>query len=71
MFNTVKHSIDAAKTPVGTVLATTATQVQVAWADWGSELVDALTSILGLVIAFFLVIHWYRQIFKSKDIEDK
>jgi hypothetical protein len=61
-----ESSLGAVKTPAGSILTAMAVKAQMSWAEWGSGLVDALTDIFGLVVVFFLVIHWYRQIFKDK-----
>lgn len=65
MFN---RTIEAVKTPLGSISTAIAAKIQASWADWGSGLVDAFTDILGLVVVLFLAIHWYRQLFcKPKD----
>ena len=69
----IKHVVEAVGThPKTSYLVVFMTNISNWWVDWGSPAVDAITSILGLVLVTVLIrYHWQNTKKLTQDLKGK
>lgn len=67
MLETIKQASEAVMThPKTGVAVIAAVKVNNWWVDWGSELIDQLTSIAGLILVIVLIFYHLQKTIKIK-----